>query len=99
MTVSDRIVATIRTFVPALWGVAITWLVGRFPVVQDVLDWLTETLDEDVTAAIGFVLTAAVIAAFYWAARALSARFPWLEKWLVGSSLTPIYESPSIARR
>jgi hypothetical protein len=91
MTVSDRIVALIRTLVPALYGVAITWLVGRFPAVQDALAWLTETLGVDVTTAIGLAVTALVIAGYYWVARVLGARFPILEKWLLGSSAVPSY--------
>lgn len=91
MNVSDRIVALIRTLVPALYGVAITWLVGRFPAVQDALAWLTETLGVDATAAISLVLTAGVIAGYYWVARKLGARFPALEKWLLGSSAVPSY--------
>jgi hypothetical protein len=91
MNVSDRFVAVLRTLVPALYGVAIAWLIGRFPAVQEILAWLTETLGVDVTAAIGLALTAGVIAGYYWVARKLGDRFPALEKWLVGSSATPTY--------
>ncbi len=91
MNVSDRIVALIRTLVPALYGVAITWLIGRFPAVQDVIAWLTDVVGVDVTAAISLALTALVIAGYYWIARKLGARFPALEKWLLGSSAVPSY--------
>lgn len=91
MNLSDRFVATLRTLVPALWGVIITWLVGRFPAVQDALVWLSETLGYDVAALIGLVLTAGVIAGYYWLARKLGDRFPALERWLVGSSAVPSY--------
>jgi len=91
MTVSDRIAALIRTLVPALYGVAITFLVGRFPAVQDALTWLSHTLGTDASAAIQLTLTALIIAGYYWIARKLGARFPVLEKWLLGSSLVPTY--------
>jgi hypothetical protein len=91
MTVSDRIAALIRTLVPALYGVAITFLVGRFPAIQDGLHWLSSTLGTDASAAIQLFITALVIAGYYWAARKLGARFPILEKWLLGSSLIPTY--------
>lgn len=94
MIVSDRIAALIRTLVPALYGVGITWLIGRFPVVQDGLAWLSETLGTDVSAAISLVLTAGVIAGYYAVARKLGARFPALERWLLGSSLVPSYSKP-----
>lgn len=91
MTVSDRIAALIRTLVPALYGVAITFLVGRFPIIQDGLHWLSGTLGTDASAAIQLFVTALVIAGYYWAARKLGARFPVLERWLLGSSLVPQY--------
>lgn len=96
MTISDRIAALIRTLVPALYGVAITWAVGRFPAVQDILHWLSTTLGTDVSAAIEFGITALVIAGYYAAARALGAKFPALEKWLLGSSLIPVYTPPVV---
>lgn len=91
MTRSDRITALIRTLVPALYGVGITWLVGRFPAVQDALAWLSSTIGVDASAAISLALTAGVIAGFYWVARKVGARFPAVEKWLLGASAVPVY--------
>jgi len=91
MTISDRIAALIRTLVPALYGVGITFLVGRFPAIRDGLHWLSTTLGTDASAAIQLTVTALVIAGYYAAARALGAKFPALEKWLLGSSLIPTY--------
>lgn len=91
MTTNDRITALIRTLVPALYGVALTWIIGRFPAVQDILAWLSSTLGVDATAAIGLILTAGVIAGYYWVARKLGARFPAIEKFLLGRSAVPIY--------
>lgn len=95
MTISDRIAALIRTLVPALYGVFLSWLVGRVPTVQDALAWLSETLGTDVSTAIALALTALVIAGYYWVARKLGARWPALERWLLGSSLVPTYR-PSL---
>lgn len=96
MTISDRIAALIRTLVPALYGVAITWLIGRIPAVGDALHWLSKTVGTDVSAAISLALTALVIAGYYWIARKLGAKFPVLEKWLLGSSLIPTYTQGTI---
>jgi len=93
---NDRIIGVIRTGVPALWGLALTWLISQWPVVQDVLDWLTEQFGADVRTVIGLILTAAVISAYYWAIRKLGEKFPkirpWLERFGLGSSKTPTYE-------
>lgn len=91
MTNQDRIIALIRTLVPALYGVALAWVIGRFEWVQEALDWLTVQLGADVSALIQGVLVAAVIAGYYWVARKLGARFPWLERWLLGRALIPVY--------
>lgn len=91
MPIRERFAALIRTIVPALYGVGISWLVSRFPAVQDGLDWLSTTVGTDVSAAISLAVTALVIGAYYWVARKLGARFPVLEAWLLGSALVPIY--------
>lgn len=91
MTINDRIVATIRTLVPALYGVGIAWLIRQIPAVADGLAWLSTQLGTDVTVLLQGILTAAVIAGYYWCARAAGARFPALERWLLGRSLTPTY--------
>jgi hypothetical protein len=96
MPLREKFAALIRTVVPALYGVGISWLVSRFPAVQDALDWLNETVGADVSAAIGLAVTALVIGGYYWLARKLGARFPALEKWLLGSSLVPIYTASTI---
>lgn len=94
MTPNDRITALIRTLVPALYGVGLTWLIGRFPAVQDGLAWLSATIGVDASAAISLALTALVIAGYYWLARKLGARFPALEKFLLGRSVVPVYKTP-----
>lgn len=94
MTPQDRITALIRTLVPALYGVGLAWLIGRFPAVQDGLAWLSQTIGVDASAAISLALTALVIAGYYWVARKLGAKFPALEKWLLGRSVVPVYKTP-----
>lgn len=97
MTNQDRIIALIRTLVPSLYGVALAWVIGRFEWVQDALTWLTEQLGQDVSTLIQGVLVAVVIGGYYWVARKLGARFPWLERWLLGRSLIPVYvEEPPV---
>jgi len=92
---NDRIIGAIRTGVPVLWGLALTWLIGQWPAVQDVLDWLTVQFGADVRTAIGLILTAAVIALYYWVIRTIAAKFPtarpWIERFGLGSSKTPTY--------
>lgn len=96
MTISDRIAALIRTLVPALYGVGLSWLVSRVPAVQDGLAWLSDAIGTDASAAIQLALTALVIAGYYWVARKLGARFPALERWLLGSSLVPTYSPTTV---
>lgn len=93
MTPNDRITALIRTLVPALYGVGLTWLIGRFPAVQDSLAWLSATVGVDASAAISLAVTAGVIAGYYWLARKLGNRFPTLEKFLLGRSAVPVYKT------
>lgn len=93
---NDRIIATIRTLVPALWGLALSWLISQWPVVATVLDWLTAQLGADVRTIIGLALTGLVIAGWYWLIRKLGEWFPAAQKWIerlgLGSSKTPTYE-------
>lgn len=97
MTNQDRIIAYIRTGFPALVGMFITWLVSKIPAIAD---WLT-FVDAQLTA-LGFVGvtvngllvaggTAGIIFLYYAAARWLGAKFPPLEKWLLGRSAVPVY--------
>ena len=89
MTNNDRIISTIRTFVPALIGLLIARLVAAVPAVADVIAWLDSELGTETTKVIGLVAAALVIAAYYWLVRRLATRWPWLEAFL-GSTKTPI---------
>ena len=89
MTNNDRIVGTIRTFVPALIGLLIARLVAAVPAVADAIAWLDSELGAETTKAIGLLGAALVIAASYWLVRRLATRWPWLEGFL-GSTKTPV---------
>ena len=89
MTNNDRIISTIRTFVPALIGLLIARLVAAVPAVADVIAWLDGVIGTQTTNLIGLVAAALVIAAYYWLVRRLATRWPWLEGFL-GSTKTPV---------
>lgn len=100
MSMSDRIVATIRTGVPALVGLILATLIARIPAVADVIAYIDSELTTltggvPVAVLLNLAATAAVIAAYYWVARKLGDRWPWVETWLLGSALTPVY-APTI---
>lgn len=98
MTNEDRIIGTIRTGIPALWGALILFLVSRFPIIGELIAAISEWAGQDVTLALGLLFTVLVITAYYWVARKLGARFPWLERWLMGRSVVPVYEVDEAAR-
>lgn len=97
MTVHDKLIALIRTGVPALIGAFLAWLISRIPAVADVIAMIDQVLANadfagvTVLGILQAIAIAAVIAAYYWLARKLSERFPALGKWLLGSSLVPTY--------
>lgn len=95
MTNNDRIVATIRTAVPALVGLLIARLIAAVPAVADVFAWLDDALGATTTTAIAGIATALIIAGYYWLVRRLAVRWPWIEGFL-GSKKTPIeYVTPT----
>lgn len=91
MTVNERFIALIRTVVPYLWSAAIVWLIGRFPIAADVIAWLNDFSNQDVTVALGLLFTGLVLAGYYWVARWAGAKWPVLERWLIGRSIVPSY--------
>jgi len=99
LTVNDKLLAVIRTGVPAAIGALLAWLIGRIPAVADVIagvDGFLSTSGFGGVTVLGLlqaVVLGLVIAAYYWAARELGARFPALEKWLLGSSVVPDYSA------
>lgn len=103
-TRSDRFIATIRTYVPAAVGAFIAWLVTKIPAVADVLT----AIDNEIQRAglVGFtamgiiqsLALAGVIALYYWLVRVISPKYPWVEKWLLGSANLPVYFRPGDAK-
>jgi hypothetical protein len=96
MTINDKLIGLIRTGVPALIGSAIAWLIAQIPAVNDIIvsiDAVLAGADFGVTVLglLQVLSVALVIAGYYWLARTLGARFPWLEKWLLGRSVIPTY--------
>jgi len=96
MTISDRIVATIRTGVPALVGLILAHLIAAVPAVADaivLIDNHLSAITEGVPVAtvLQLAATAGVITGYYYLARLAGAKWPWLEKWLLGKSLVPVY--------
>lgn len=102
MTIRERLAAYIRTAVPALVGAGIAYLVGKIPAVADIIAAINKELETagfagwTVQLILAAVATAAAITAYYWVARKLGAKFPALEKWLLGSSLVPVYSTGTI---
>lgn len=88
---SDRVVATLRTAVPALWGTVVAWLLARLVGVlpPDVADPLAAALGSDVVVAL---VVAVVIAAWYALWRWAEPHVPaWLVRVVLGSARTPAY--------
>jgi hypothetical protein len=84
---SDRVVATLRTAVPALWGTVVAWLLARLVGVlpPDLADPLAAALGSDVVVAL-------VIAAWYALWRWAEPHVPaWLVRVVLGSARTPAY--------
>lgn len=96
MNLSDRIVATIRTGVPTLVGLILTWLIAHIPAVADVIAFIDTHLSlitdgVPVSELLAIAATAGVIIGYYYLARLAGSRWPAVEKWLLGKSLVPVY--------
>lgn len=101
---SDRVVALLRTAVPAAWGSLVAWLLGVvaawLPV--EVFDALAGALQSDAVS--GLVVVAA-IALWYWVWRRVERFIPdWLIRIVLGSAKSPSYsgdepEGPDVAPR
>ncbi|WP_179210864.1 hypothetical protein [Cellulomonas iranensis] len=88
---SERVVSTLRTAVPALWGSAVAWLLARLVGVlpPDVADPLAAALGSDVVVAL---VVAVAIAAWYAVWRFAEPHVPtWLVRVVLGSARTPAY--------
>lgn len=92
----DLILATIRTAVPAALGWLLGWAIAQIPAIADYIAaadlLLTQSgVGQSVAALLNAAGVAAAVALYYWIARRLGAKWPALERWLLGSSATPTY--------
>jgi hypothetical protein len=84
-------VAYIRTVVPVLIGSIITFLLATFSWAAPAIGYVNVTFGTGWRDFLYAAATAAVIALYYWGARRIGLRWPKAEKWLLGSSATPVY--------
>lgn len=95
-TRQDLILATIRTAVPAAIGWVLAWLIARIPFIAQGIASIDAILAQSapgytVAVILNALCIGGVVALYYWLARKLGARFPSLERWLLGRSATPTY--------
>lgn len=103
-TRQDLILATIRTAIPGAVGWGLAWLIARIPAVADIIATIDGVL---ATSAPGFTVVAilnliaigVVVGAYYWIARKLGARWPIVERFLLGSSKAPTAYTPGVTLR
>lgn len=94
MTRQDLILATIRTAIPGMVGVALAWLIARIPAVADIIVAIDGVLATSapgytVIGLLNLLAIGLVIAAYYRVARELGKRWPMVELFLLGSAKTP----------
>lgn len=83
--VRDIGVSIIRTFVPAFWGMALTWLVTQVPALEPVLNQSGMT-------GLGAVIAATLIGLWYALFRSIESKLPvWLTVLVLGSNRPPTY--------
>jgi hypothetical protein len=95
-TRQEQIIAVIRTAVPAFVGYILALLIAKIPAVGD---WIA-IIDTQIASAgvagvtiVGLLqaaAVAAVIGAYYWAARWVGVRWPIAERFLLGSVRQPV---------
>lgn len=82
--------SVLRTIVPALWALLISWLLLHVPMLEPLRDLLMEQSDVIVIA-----LQGAIIGAWYAFTRWLEPKLPdWLSRILMGSASQPTYDKP-----
>lgn len=87
---SDKVIAWLRTVVPALWGLVVAWLVTRVPALSGLADGLN---------GVGLsILVPVAVAAWKLAFSAAESRLPtWLAAVLLGHPAVPVYVQPKPA--
>lgn len=97
MTRSDKIIGTIRTYVPSAVGFFLAWLIAKVPAVADVIAGIDQQLMEagfvgtTVSGLLVAITTALIVALYYWLVRTIGQRYPMVERWLLGSAKQPLY--------
>lgn len=86
----NNIIAYIRTYVPVIVGTIISFIVQAIPAVDEILSEISPDW-QDATKGTATVI---VIGLYYWIARQLGKKYPWTEKWLLGSEKQPVYSDP-----
>lgn len=79
---SDQIISYIRTYVPVAIGSLLSFVVTRYGIV----------VDEEISTALATLLTAVLIAVYYFLARQAEKRWPQVGKLLLGSAKQPEYK-------
>ena len=87
-------IAYIRTYVPVAVGSILGWLLATFTWLADALQAIASYMppDVDIRGLLNAIAIAGVIALYYWIARKIGKRYPQIEKWLLGSAATPVYQ-------
>lgn len=100
MTRQDQIIAVIRTGVPALVGSLLAFVIAHVPFVASAIAWTDAQLSgyglPGVVLVLQALIVALIVAGYYWLARRVGARWPAVEKWLLGRSATPLYHRPAV---
>ena len=87
---SDKVIAWLRTVVPALWGVVVAWVVTRIPALSGLADGLN---------GVGLsILVPVAVAAWKLVFNAVENALPsWLTAVLLGHPAAPSYARPAAA--
>lgn len=86
---SDKVIAWLRTVVPALWGLVVAWLLTRIPALSGLADGLNSVG--------GVLLVPAAIALWKWVFSAAENALPaWLTAILLGHPVAPTYVRPAV---
>lgn len=105
MNNNDKIVAVIRTAVPAGVGYLLALVISAIPAVGNAISWIDAQIDAalpgdgsvTVLGLLQALAVALVVAGYYAAARWLGQHWPAIERVLLGSSKTPVYQIPESA--
>lgn len=93
MSLSDKVIARLRTLVPLWWGAFVVWLLAQWPAVGETLsDFGVDLNDPNVVA--GVTGAAVIVFTFLWDyvwKRVEHILPPWLTRIVVGSNQTPTY--------